>query len=229
MTWIIQRLNTISSYFYQLYVVTVTWVYPFNLVTGWFYQLSLLFSNLAWDFYYFSQWIDSTTTKLLDILSWSSIQNLITNWFFWISDLSTIFYHFWSNVTSVINNWWLNTSLLVQGWIDNARALLQSQLDSLNVWLFALQTAFDDFKDKFPTIDEMIAWFSNWWSLVLAQIILWGALTGLQIQSLIDTAFTIREQYWQGWQDWKAPVSEFFADPLQWLYNSLDEFFERFW
>ena len=221
--------NNISSFFYSIYLEVLGWVFPFWLVASFFYNLSTTFSALAWQFYYFGLWVDATASKLLEILSWSTIQSYITDWFYLIGDLNTIFFYFWANVTDVINNWWSSTSLSVLDWINAFSAFLQSQIDVVNSWLTNLQLAWDSFKDKIPSLDLIISWFSNWWGYVLNLVIAWGALTATQIQSLIDSAFTAYTPFWEGWLDWKDSLIEFIQDPWQWLYDRVEDLFDRFW
>lgn len=116
---IISACNSLSSYFYSIYVEVYGWVYPFYNAAILFYYVSSFFANLAWYFYDFNTWVDNTASKLLEILSWATIQSYITNWLRYISDLGTIFYYFWTNVTNVVTSWWNNTSLLVKGWIND--------------------------------------------------------------------------------------------------------------
>ena len=229
MSSIISACNSASSFFYSIYLEVYSWVYPFWLAAAYFSSLSSLFSNLAWYFYDFNTWVDNTANKLLEILNWNTIQSYIRSWFYSLSDLSTIFYFFWTNVTNVISNWWSTAQATVKSWDDAVKSFLQAQLNTVNSLLTSLQASWDGFKGKIPSIDAIISWFTNWWGNVLAQVIAWGALTALQIQSLVDSAFTLRNGFWEGWQDIRAQVLEFFADPLQWLYDRMDEWFERFW
>ncbi|GAI36189.1 unnamed protein product, partial [marine sediment metagenome] len=80
-----------------------------------------------------------------------------------------------------------------------------------------------------PDLEDVTSWFTNWWGNTLSNIIAWGALTGTQIGSLVDSAFTLRDDFWAGWQDWRDKVTEFFTDPEDWLYKAADRIIERFW
>ena len=225
MSSIIQACNSASSFFYSIYLEVYGWVYPFWLAATYFYSLSSLFADLAWYFYDFNTWVDSTANKLLEILNWNTIKSYITSWFYYLGDLSTIFYYFWTNVTNVINSWWLTVQATVKSWDEAVKSFLQSQINSLQGLLSQISVAWDAFKGKIPSIDIIISWFTNWWGNILAKVIAWGALTALQIGSLIDSAFTLRKDFWEGWQDIRTQVFDFFADPLGWLEGKFTNWF----
>lgn len=220
MNSIVQFFNTASSYFYNLYLECYYAPYIPTSVANIFYSFSTLFSNIAW---YLSDLFSQMLTKFNEILNWSTIQSYILGWLPNLDDINYWFTNWISNVTSIITSWWNTTQLTVQGWIETAKSFLQSQINSLNTWLTSLQAAWDAFKGKIPSIDTIISWFTNWWANILAQIIAWGALTALQIQSLIDSAFTLRNDYWAGWQDWRLAVIEFFTNPFDWIKTHIFE------
>ncbi|KKK66018.1 hypothetical protein LCGC14_2968300, partial [marine sediment metagenome] len=58
------------------------------------------------------------------------------------------------------------------------------------------------------------AWLTTWWNERLADV-----------AGLIDSAFTIREGLWDGWQDVRGAVLEFFSDPLEWLWSKFTDWF----
>lgn len=222
---IIQKLNDASDFLYEIYLEVYSWPSPFWYPASFFYQLCLIFNRLAWYFYDFSTWVDSVAAAVAQILSWESIKSLILGWLKWVGDLSTIFYYFWQNVADVVTSWWSTTSVTVQGWIATAKQELLSLISSSLTWLASLQAAWDSFKGRIPSIDEVLNWFRDWRGAILAYLITWGALTSLQISSLIDSAFRLREAYWDGWQYWRGKVTEFFTDPLGWLESKFTDWF----
>jgi len=88
-----------------------------------------------------------------------------------------------------------------------------------------LQGSWDTFKGKIPSIDQIIAWFSNWWGSVLARIIAWGALTGAQVDELISSRLKDFDPFWAGWQDFKDRVVEFFSDPVEFIWDRFTDWF----
>ena len=229
MNRIVSRLRDVSDWFYEVFLEVRGWVWPFYLIADFFYELSYLFYYLANYFSDFGDWVDDIADQVADILSWSNIRSLIRSWLPDIEDLVDWWDRWWKWVGEEIDDWWRDKKHDVWGWIEEAEDWLKGLIGSVETALNTLKAAWDDFKGKIPSIDNIIAWFGNWWALILAQIITWGALTATQIDTLIDSWFKSYEPFWAGWQDWRDKVIEFFTDPLQWLYNRMDEWFERFW
>jgi len=226
---IVDFLNDASDLFYDIYREVLDWVYPFWLAADFFYEICLLFNDLAYAFRDFGDLIWDWRYEIEDILSWSTIRSYIRNW---LPDLENMVVWFWDWYDWIINtveNWWYSTKYTVQAWIDSAQAFLQSQINSIDTYLAYLEAAWDSFKGMIPDLEAVTSWFANWWNNALANIIAWGALTGTQIQGLVDSAFTLRDDFWAGWQDWRDKVAEFFTDPEDWLYKAVDRIVERFW
>jgi len=225
MNWLIQGCNDASSFFYSIYLEVLGWVYPFRYAAGFFYQLCLIFNDLAWDFYYFNQWVDDVAAKVGNILSWSTIWSYILSNVPNLTAIRDWFYSWWNNVLSAVNSWWASTQNTVTGWIASAQSYLQNQINSLNTWFTNLQAQINALIGNLPSFNEILSWFADWWSNVLGKIIAWGALPAQQIQSLIDSAFGQREPFWAGWQDIRDNVIEFFSDPLEWLWLRFTNWF----
>ncbi len=229
MSNIVNAFNFAASLFYLLYVETFAWVWPFNLLATWFYNLNIAFNRLAWNFYDFSLWVYDVTDKVRDKLDFGDIWSYLDYWlnraaWSWEWILGA-----WDNIGDIVDAWWTNTRLEVQAWIDDAKRYADALLANVNNLLTTLESAWDDFKGRIPTIDEVIAWWRNWPGYLLAIVNNWwtGALT--EVQSLINSAFTEREPFWAGWQEWREKVTEFFTDPEDWLYKAMDRIIERFW
>lgn len=229
MNYIIQGLSNASDFFYRIYLEVYSWVYPFWLAAEWFLDLAYLFSDLTWDFYYFSEWVDETHSRLRDILSWDTIRSFILSWLPNLEDISYWFYYWWDFVRQNVEDWWHSTSLIVQSWIDIAKQFLQDQINSLNTWLGSLQLAWDNFKERIPSIDEVLSWFTNWRDNILANIIAWGYLTAGEIDNFLSSKFLEWSPFWEGWLEWKSQIIEFIQDPQGWFYDRLEEVFDRFW
>lgn len=227
--WIIQRLNDASSFFYNLYIECYYAYYIPDIVATIFYDLSVLFANLSWDFYYFNQWAEQKEAQVAQILNWETIQSYITGWLRQLPNPLIWFINLWNEVWDEIDEWWVSTKPTVQGWIDNAKQDVLTFVNTLNILLTNLQTAWDDFKGKIPTIDELILWWYNWTGNVLSVVNSWWASALIEVQGLIDSGFTLREDFWRGWQDIRDKVIEFFTDPEDWLYKAVDRIIERFW
>lgn len=228
-TWIIERLNNVSDTFYQVYLDCFYTGFPLSIIGGFFYDLSVFFSNLAWYFYDFSLWVSDISTKVLSILDLKTINDYFWSYFIaawnsweWVKDAFT-------NVWNTVDDWWDSTKIVVYGWVSEARQFLQVQVDSISLSLNTLQISWDSFKAKIPSIDNLLTWFAGWQVAVLTTINSWWSDKLLDIRGLINTAFLEYQPFWEGWQDWRDKVAEFFTDPEEWLYDKMDEWFERFW
>lgn len=221
----ITALGRAVSFFWTIYHEVSGWVWPFYHAAYYFLQLSELCAWVSWKVADFGEWLDGFIAQVEGFLNWEAIRDFIISWFYWLEDLSAIFLYFWWNVWNVLTNWWADTSLLVQGWISEANAWLQSQINTLSWLLGNLQAAWDSFKGKIPSIDEIIAWFVDWWGNVVAAVINWGAITALQIQSLIESTIKSWFPFYESLAVLWDTVAEFITDPLEWLWARFLDWF----
>lgn len=225
MDWIIQRLNDASDFLYDIYREVLEWVWPFWLAAEFFYELSWLFWRLAQDFYDFSQWVSNTQAKVSEILSYANISSYFQWWFdravwawTWVADA-------FRNVWNIVDDWWSSTQSTVRAWIDEAKSYAAFLVANLNLMLSSLQSAWDDFKGMIPTIDEVIYWWHNWTGELLSVVNSWWSGAILEVQGLINSSFIEREPFWAGWQDMRDKVTEFFTDPLEFLWVLFTDWF----
>lgn len=226
---VVEFLNGITTVFYNLYLETRGWIYPFSLVAGFFYTLSSMSNSIAWQFYYFSQWVDNVTDKVAGILSYENIASHFRTFLDAAGTALEWTRNAFENIKGDIGAWWSGKVVIVQAWIDEAKRIALSQIDAVRITLSQLNVAWDSFKGKIPPINEVLLWFRTWRDKVIATTITWGALTGRQIEELTNTAFKLREGYWEGWQDMRDQVVEFFADPGKWFFDRIEGWLERFW
>lgn len=225
MSRIIEALNDVSSFFHKTYLEVYSWVYPFWLAAGFFYQLSLIFNRLAGYFYDFNIWVDSVAVQVAKILSWDTIKGYIKSWLPALEAAVSWFSNAVTNVTSIISNWWSATSVTVQGWISAATQGLAE-----------LKVAWDQFtKVTFVNLSNLVNLVKSQWDYftgtTLPSLVSFSSLTTwwnsrlIDVQGLMDSAFTLRQSYWDGWQDWRDKVAEFFTDPLGWLESKFTDWF----
>jgi len=227
--WIIERLNWLSEYFYDIYLEVNSWMAPFNYAAYLFYFASAMFSQLAWGFYDFSEWVYDTANKVKSILNWDTIWSYILSYIPNLEAIRDWFYDRWSWFTTQTANWWSETSTTVIGWIDAAKDWAWLWIDYLQTQANALSVRVNEAIALIPDVTELQAWYSNWWGNILGMLNSWWNERLLDVQSLIDSAFLIRDDFWRGWQDWRDKVAEFFTDPEEWLYRAVDRIIERYW
>jgi phage-related protein len=225
MTWIIDALNDASAWLYEIYLDVYGWVWPFYYTANWFYYLCDVFNTLAWAFYYFSSWVDDISTRIENFLSWDTIWGYITSYIPNIEDIRDWFYNWWGNVWDAIDDWWSTVQDTVHGWIDTAVQGLEGiGGDFLDFWnnlwptfttaFNKVHTELDNFWEH--TLPNLVSftWLTTWWSSRIADV-----------QGLINSGFTARNSLWEGWQDMKSNVVDFFTDPVEFIWERFTDWF----
>ena len=134
----------------------------------------------------------------------------------------------WARVNTLwddIGEWWSARKDEILGWIE----AVISGLDDLrtawdNFWtatwpelvgdLQQLRTNWDNFWTvTFPTLVD-VSWLTEWWTGKAAEV-----------GEMIGTAIKETEPFWQGWSDFRESVSDFFADPMEWLLARFTDWF----
>ena len=226
---IVSWLSSARDYFCDAYLEVRTWVYPFYYLSTPLYYLYNAFYYLAYYFSSFNDWIDWAATQLANIFSWETIKSLIKGWLPQLESAVDWFLNRLSWFTTQVTNWWNSTKTTVQGWISSAISGIRTLVDQTNTWLANLQEAWDSWASQLPNWNEVWGWFGNWWGNTLVNLGNWWTQRLTEVTSLLNTAFLEREPFWAGWQDVRDQVVEFITAPLQWFYDRLDDFFERFW
>ncbi len=204
---IIELFNSVSSSLWSIYYQISGWIFPFNLISTPFYLLSQFFSFLGWRFSDFFTWINTLSAKVINILSWNTIWSYILSYIPNLEQVRDWFYYWRDWVLQEITGWWHSTTSTVLGWIDIAKQWSKDWIDWLSIKIDNLQVSWGNF----------------------ATITLPTLASYTDVNALIRSWLLDYSPFWEGWQDWRGKVTEFFSDPEQWLYDKLDEFFERFW
>lgn len=202
----------------------------------WIDRLSITFQSMSDWFADISWWFVSLRDPLLsmydatmEILNWASIQAQIRSWLTDIELIITWFVSWWNNVIGVIDSWWDVVRWDVRNWISIA---VQGLAGLLVAWDNFWAITWPDLIGKFNTLAA--AW-DNFWTHTLptlvdfAWIIAWWNARLLDIADLINSAFILRDSLWEGWQELRDQVTEFFTDPEDWLYKAVDRIVDRFW
>jgi len=198
-------------------------------ISGWFYSVARACFSLLTPIAHFRDWTVSIELQLIDMITWESIQGMLSEVWNLLEPIQDWLDNVWTNVYQIVNTWWTDKVLEVQALIDLAIEAVVSAVNNLSTAVNNLSIAWAAFKGKIPTLDEVIAWWSNWPGELLSVINSWWTGKVLEVQALINTAFVTRQSFWAGWQELRDQVLEFFSDPEDWVYKRLDSFFERFW
>ena len=208
--WLItirQYVNTAALWFKWVRDEVNGWVYPFSL-------LSSPFDNFYRTFYWIASlltdahtWAGTIAQMVSQGISWELVWSYILQRFPKLEELRDWFSYWWTWVDQRVTNWWAETKTGVISWINAAKDWAWLWIEYLEGRVNGLQVAWDSFvTTTLPTLP-------NW----------------LDIDELIKSWFTNLSPLWEGWQDWRDKVAEFFSDPEQWLYDRIDSFFERYW
>ncbi len=225
LNWIVDDLNSASEFFYSIYLEVLGWVWPFWLVAEFFYSLSQVFNWLAWDFADFAEWVYDTVDQLGDILSWSNIRSLIRGWLPDLEDVVDWWDRWWVWVGQEIDDWWSSVRPTVQGWIDIAT---QGFSELVAAWDTFWNITWPELVNKLSTLK---ADWDTFWTTIFPSLVdftwlgIWWDSRVEDVLNLIDTAFVTRGQFWEGWQEIRDNVLEFFADPVEWLWTRFTDWF----
>jgi len=208
---IILDIRRIVRYLYQVFGDAALWCWshdpPFGWLGDFFLDVYNYLTDLHYGLYQFAQEYDSIWDAIVDIITESDIYRLLNKWLNYAQDAWEWVCHAFSNVVNIVDAWWDTVYSTVQGWITVATEGLSE-----------LRAMWDNFwNELFPKLVNF-DWLGIWWDARLKDI-----------NSLIESWFIAFTPFWEGWLEVREAFSEFFADPLEWVYNKLDEFFERFW
>ncbi|GAJ02753.1 unnamed protein product [marine sediment metagenome] len=204
---IVEYLNSITHTFYNAYLETRGWIYPFSLVAGFFLTLSTISNSIAWQVYSFYTWVDEVTGKIGKILSYENIASHFKSFLNSTSEALGWVRGAFKNVISIVDTWWEETKLTIWSRIDIAKEALQSRINALGKTLGTIQETISSLKALIPTKSEVLTW----------------------ITSLIDTRTKELKPFWDGWLEMKSQVVEFFTDPGKWFMDRIEGWVERFW
>lgn len=221
-------LANIAGWFWWLYINTQG-----DIFWGWTSMLwrilADVFDELSFAFILFRDWLMNVANEIATFLDARSILDLLFIPIKWALDAWAWVELAWTNVWQIVNAWWGTMSSTVQGWIDVAKEFLEELINMAQVGVNLLMGWVDSFSNiTLPTLatwtgvtgliddfltDHIIPFFATWSGV------------GDLIESAIKSWFPFYDELVSLWSE----IQEFFTDPPQYVYNKLDEFFERFW
>ena len=220
---------TARDIFIQLAINSYSEFYIPDTFGDWFNNLSTFCHNIAVRLFDVARWYDDVTAKIVNVLSLDQILAYFQTWISYATDAWSWVVNAWSNVTSIIDNWWSSAQYTVLAWIEEAKQWALTQIATLEDTVSYVIAWWNEFYPKIPTIDEILAWFSDWWAKILAPLTSWWNEKLLEVRSLIESEIRDWLPFYDELTTLWGDIKLFFADPLQWAYDKLDEWFERFW
>lgn len=222
---IVEVLNGISEFFYNIYAEIFTWSFPFNLIAEPFYSISNLFGNIAWQFYYFSGWLYTIYNKITSFLSWDTIWSAIIERVPNLEEIRDWFTGWGGQVYGVVLSWWESTSSTVGAWIGAAVQVVQDGLDNLSGLVGQLQEDVEELVGNIPDVSEILTWFTSWIDNVVGVVNDWWDSRVQDVQDLIDSAIQNIAPMIEGWQEVRDQVVEFFTDPVEYIWSRFTDWF----
>lgn len=222
---IIESLNGIVDWFYQLYTDVYDWPYPFYMIGYIFIEIAYLFNDLAWACYDFSNWIDYVAGKVTNILTWQTIWSYIITY---VPNLLTIrdwFVNVNVNINELIAGWWTSTSVQVHGWIDAAVDGIDVGLEG---WMDFWSGIWPAFQSAYNTLAA--AW-SNFYQVTLPGLVDQAGLGGWWDSRLVELEVFINSKirelvpFYNDLAALWSDIAAFFTDPLTWLAGRLESWF----
>lgn len=222
---IVKMFQDVSGFFYDAYLEVLGWVWPFWLLSYPLYDLSYASMWIATYMSLFSTLWEWAKWEIRTILNWEEIKSSIRSWLWGIEEVLDWWGSWWEWVAQEIDDWWSSVRYTVQGWIDAAVEGLEG---AWQAWL--------DFRDDLwpafvATFNDLKAAWDNFWTVILPDLVDFTWLTTwwngklLEINALIDSWVLSLAPFWEGWQDIRDSVLEFFTDPLEWLWVRFTDWF----
>lgn len=225
--WIGYNLDKFADWADDIPIVGEWLAYYIRVVAVYFYYIDPSTGKvgqycLYYKFYELSWWANNVIESLKGILSWETIKKLILSWLPDLTGLFEWFSDWWWAILNKVQDWWASVTTTVKSWIAIAVEGLSSLLVAWNnfwtitwpAWTSSfntLATAWNNFWTlTFPTLVN-VSWAWNWWK---------GRFT--EVGLFVDSQFKERFPFYN-------ELVIFFDDPLQYVYDRLEGWFERFW
>lgn len=196
-----------SNLLYSWKVNSYGWMWPLNIIAPFFQALSSIADGLFSGFFDFVYWADRINRDIQEKAGQSWVYDLL--WAF-LSPINTTLSWLTNrldNIGSTITNWWSGVSTTVLGWVEAAKGYALGLVNNLQGLVNSLQS-----------------WWNNFTATVLPSL-----ASRFDVDQMIKSTFAPWADLFNFWGQVGSEIKAFFADPLQWVYNKLDDFFERFW
>lgn len=183
------------------------WMWPLKIIAPFFQALSSIADGLFSGFFDFVYWADEINRDIQEKAGQSWVYDLLWAFLSPINNTLNWLTNRLDNIGSTITTWWSGVSTTVLGWVDTAKTYALGLVNNL-------QGAFNSLQ----------SWWNNFTATVLPTLASRFDVDQM-IKSTLASWFPFYNDLVKLWDE----IEAFFADPLQWVYNKMDEFFERFW
>jgi len=198
-------------------------------LAGWFQNIGFWFDETSWNFIILRDILLRMYDLAQETLNWDTIKSLLQDWMDWAWEAWVWVKDARDHILKEVDDWWYFARKEVQGWIATVSGMIYDLGDSVYQMVHPVVDWYNSWAPNIPTVEDIIEWFTNWTGNVTGIITTWWQGTLPDIENLIRSWLREYEPFWEGWQDWKESVTEFFSDPEDWLYRAADRIIERFW
>ena len=178
-----------------------------DILGDWFYSLYTWLDDVRGWIGTLAVWYSGLLESLQEIFSWRSI---VEWWQGAINKFNEIWDWFIDKfmfVWDIIEAWWSGVADTVKGWIEVAKQWVVGLIEDAQAGIDWLTVEWDKFwNDTLPGLLDFETFQVFWDDL-------WRTLSAPL--ELLET--------------FGGSIVEFFSDPFGWIYDRLDEFFERYW
>ena len=223
--WIIEELEDIADFFHDAYLEVTDWVWPFNLLEYPLYGIYGRFHWLAEWFEDFGAWVDDTADKISHMITSWDIFELLQTWLDWAADAWFWVRYAWDNVIDIVNDWWASILPYILSYVD---AATEGFTDLVAAWDNFWTTTWPGVLTE---ITDLKNEWDNFWVVTFPSLVSFDRLTTWwgdrlsEVDSLLSSWTLTLSPLWEGWQEIRDSVVEFFADPLEWLWARFTDWF----
>jgi len=227
--WAIVAIRAAFKWLFQIFLDAALWCYESPLNLDWlgdiFADAYFAFSDIWYELRELALWFESLEERLTDVITESRIFQLLQKWLNYAEDAWSWVLNSVQYVGSIIDDWWSPIWSDVKGYIAIAvegLAELRTAWDTFwhVTWpelvnrLENLYGSWDLFVTTVLNTLVSFTWLTTWWQSRLTDI-----------DALINSWFIAFTPFWEGWQEIRDQVLEFFADPLTWLEQRFTDWF----
>ena len=208
----------ISDLFLQWYYEAADWTFIGSYVSQVCLWVSQLFWSLLTPIANFHDWAVNLENEIATFITTIDIWDILAEPIKWATDAWAWVRYASLYMQDAIDAWWSWVSLTIQSWIDTAIQGVQGLVDNVTTWLGNLQTTWDNFwtltwPEWMSAFDSLATSWDNFWVVTYPTL-----LTAFQADGLIDSKLT-------EWFPFYSTISEFFANPLDWLLDHFADWF----
>ncbi len=156
----------------------------------------------------------------------------INDAFEWIAQLVAWWEEFRQEVLDFVNlvpvwigevwNWITNLGQMIGQWISD---WWDGIYDTVKEWVLSrIDEAKELITDLTTRVETIIIRVEDFFTVTLPQL-----ARSIDVQDWITDRLAPFREMFNFFEAFKTDIVAFFSDPLQWIYDKLEEFFERFW